>query len=129
MSHLLFLFDEKEKIYERCPPCRRFTPILIDFYEKYSKEKNFEIIFISSDEDEDSFNQYYKDMPWLKLNQNDQQNKDKLDELFQINSIPTLILVDPNSAQIICKDARKFIQNDDKTGEHFPWKQQHQEDE
>ena len=113
----------------RCPPCRRFTPILIDFYNKYSKEKNFEIIFISSDEDQNSFDEYYKDMPWLKLNQQDQDNKDKLDELFQVNGIPTLILLDGHSADVICKDARKKIQNDDKTGQHFPWKQQPKDDE
>ncbi|CAF4876620.1 unnamed protein product, partial [Rotaria sp. Silwood1] len=42
-----------------CPPCRGFTPILIDFYKKHSEDKNFEIIFISSDNDEESFNDYY----------------------------------------------------------------------
>lgn len=66
-------------------------------------------------------------MPWLKLDQQDQQNKDKLDELYQVNGIPTFILLDGQSADLICKDARKQIQNDDKTGEHFPWKQQHKD--
>ncbi|CAF3969106.1 unnamed protein product, partial [Rotaria sordida] len=50
-----------------CPPCRNFTPILIEFYKKHAETKKFEIIFISSDNDEDSFNEYYEDMPWLAL--------------------------------------------------------------
>ncbi|CAF1306990.1 unnamed protein product [Adineta ricciae] len=50
-----------------CPPCRGFTPILVDFYNKYGSEKNLEIIFISSDNDEESFNEYYQEMPWLTL--------------------------------------------------------------
>ncbi|CAF5156466.1 unnamed protein product [Rotaria sp. Silwood1] len=41
-----------------CPPCRNFTPILSKFYKKYVETKNFEIIFISSDRDENSFNDY-----------------------------------------------------------------------
>ncbi|CAF1469182.1 unnamed protein product, partial [Rotaria sordida] len=40
-----------------CGPCRRFTTKLIEFYNSHAKDKNFEIIFISSDNDEESFNE------------------------------------------------------------------------
>lgn len=50
-----------------CPPCRIFTPKLIEFYNIHRINKNFEIIFISSDNNEDAFREYYKDMPWLAL--------------------------------------------------------------
>lgn len=51
-----------------CPPCRSFTPKLVAFYKELkSKRSDFDIIFISSDRDEASFNDYFKDMPWLAL--------------------------------------------------------------
>lgn len=50
-----------------CPPCKGFTPILTKFYNNYHEAKNFEIIFVSSDRNENEFNEYYSKMPWLAL--------------------------------------------------------------
>lgn len=50
-----------------CPPCRGFTPKLAEFYKKYHAEKNFEIVFVSSDKNEGDFKGYYEEMPWLAL--------------------------------------------------------------
>ena len=53
-----------------CPPCRGFTPKLIEFYnnEKQKRDNiNFEIVFVSWDRDEESFKEYFNTMPWLAL--------------------------------------------------------------
>ena len=50
-----------------CPPCRGFTPALVEFYNNNHDAKNFEIIFVSSDQSEDQFTTYYSEMPWLAL--------------------------------------------------------------
>merc|ERR1719409_577581 len=42
-----------------CPPCRGFTPDLIKAYKDHLKAKNLEIIFVSSDRDAASFQEYY----------------------------------------------------------------------
>ncbi|CAF0803272.1 unnamed protein product [Rotaria sordida] len=105
-----------------CPPCRGFTPVLIEFYKNYSKEKNFEIIFISSDRDERAYNEYYKDMPWLTLPYSERKKKEEIGKKYHITGIPTLTLLDGDSGDIICKDARDKIQHRDTRGEHFPWK-------
>ncbi|CAF1415141.1 unnamed protein product [Rotaria sordida] len=105
-----------------CPPCRGFTPILIDFYKKHSEDKNFEIIFISSDSDEESFNDYYKDMPWWKLDYKERDKRNELAGSFKVSGIPNLILLDGDSGEIICNNAREQIQFQDKKGENFPWK-------
>ena len=50
-----------------CPPCRQFTPKLVEWYNKFKgteKGKNLEMVFVSSDRDETSFNEYFEEMPW-----------------------------------------------------------------
>ena len=53
-----------------CPPCRAFTPQLTNWYSNFKKGSNgskFEIVYVSSDKDEKSFQEYYSEMPWLAL--------------------------------------------------------------
>jgi nucleoredoxin len=50
-----------------CPPCRGFTPELVTAYnELKAKHPDFEVIFVSSDEDQDAMQSYMTDykMPW-----------------------------------------------------------------
>lgn len=96
--------------------------MLIEFYKNHGKDKNFEIIFISSDRDERAFNEYYKDMPWLTLRYSERKKKEELGKKFHITGIPMLLLLDGDSGDIICKDARDKIQHKDLRGEFFPWK-------
>ena len=105
----------------RCPPCRNFTPKLIEFYNKYAKEKNLEIVFISSDRDEPSFDEYYKDMPWLTLAFKERKTKEELGKKFNVTGIPTLVLIDADSGDIISNNARGHVESDTQ-GEKFPWK-------
>ncbi len=51
-----------------CAPCQKFTPSLVEFYNK-KKNASFEIYFISSDNDEADMEGYIKEksMPWLSL--------------------------------------------------------------
>lgn len=62
-----------------CPPCRDFTPILTGFYNHFQKSKTahclVDIIFISSDVDEESFLEYLKEMPWPALPYDDKLHK------------------------------------------------------
>lgn len=53
-----------------CPPCKGFTPKLVEFYNKLKgSEQNlkFEIVFVSWDKDEHAFTEYFATMPWLAL--------------------------------------------------------------
>ena len=47
----------------RCPPCKTFSPKLIEFYNSCKDE--LEVVFISSDKDEKSFSGYFGKFPWL----------------------------------------------------------------
>ncbi len=52
-----------------CPPCRKFTPKLVDFYNKNGGGEAFEIVFASSDRSAEDMFHYMEDahMPWLAI--------------------------------------------------------------
>lgn len=106
-----------------CPPCRNFTPLLAGQYKKLTGElgKPFEVIFISSDKDQASFDEYYSEHPWLALPFEDRDKKNALSKKFKVQGIPTLIVLDPKTGEVITKDGRSAVMEDE-TGEAFPWK-------
>ncbi|GKA02355.1 probable nucleoredoxin 1 [Tanacetum coccineum] len=77
-----------------CPPCQRFTPNLIDVYNELADKGDFEIVFVSADEDEESFNGYFSKMPWLAVPFSDTKTRDALDGCFKVSGIPHLVFLD-----------------------------------
>jgi hypothetical protein len=54
----------------RCAPCRLFTPMLSEMYIqlKHSFPSfGLEIVFVSSDSDSVSFQNYFNEMPWFAV--------------------------------------------------------------
>ncbi|XP_048322845.2 probable nucleoredoxin 1 [Ziziphus jujuba] len=79
-----------------CGPCRRFTPKLIELYEEVASKGNFEVVFISSDRDDESFKNYLSEMPWLAIPFSDLDTRKRLKELFKVRGIPNLVIFDEN---------------------------------
>ena len=85
-----------------CPPCRNFTPVLAEFYNKVNaSEKVFEVVFVTSDNDEKSFKDYLSTMPWVAL-PFDSELKDELSNKFNVSGIPRLVIL--NSEGVIVDD-------------------------
>ena len=61
-------------------------------------------------------------MPWLTLRYSERKKKEEIGKKFHITGIPTLMLLDGDSGDVICEDARDNIQHKDTRGELFPWK-------
>ena len=77
-----------------CSPCRIFTPKLTKTYEELkTKGQEFEVVFVSSDGDESSFNEYYGKMPWCALPFADTERGHMLREKFDVRGIPALVIV------------------------------------
>lgn len=79
-----------------CGPCHKFTPSLVEFYDKYrSKGNDFELVLITSDSDEGAMEEYAAEFkmqwPQLKLSK-----ADKFKDEFKHpgTGIPNLVLTD-----------------------------------
>mmetsp|Transcript_42188 Transcript_42188/g.83047 ORF Transcript_42188/g.83047 Transcript_42188/m.83047 type:complete len:446 (+) Transcript_42188:69-1406(+) len=105
-----------------CPPCRKFTPVLSAAYSGLKASgKEFEVVFVSSDRDEESFNGYFGKMPWLALPFEKRDLKATLSKKYKVKGIPTLVLLDASTGAIISTDGIETITSDPK-GAQFPWK-------
>ena len=104
-----------------CPPCRGFTPKLAKQYEEHYKAKGLEIVFVSSDRDEAAFDSYFEDQPWLALPFADRDAKARLSAHFKVRGIPTLVIVDAVTGELITADGREAAAKDP-TGEKLPWR-------
>ena len=77
-----------------CPPCRAFTPKLVDWYQGFkAKHENFELVFASSDKDEKSMLEYMTEtkMPWPAMKFG--TNKDPNVKKYAASGIPYLVLI------------------------------------
>ena len=74
-----------------CPPCRESVPVLQSLQKKYT-DKPFQIVSISSDDDEDAWQAFiFKNrMTWTEFLDSTSQVSDR----FSIESFPTYILLD-----------------------------------
>eukprot|EP00758_Cryptobia_borreli_P003782 Tbor_TRINITY_DN3978_c0_g1::TRINITY_DN3978_c0_g1_i2::g.706::m.706/K17609/NXN; nucleoredoxin len=106
-----------------CPPCRGFTPVLSEYYTKHKDTKGFDIIFMSWDEELEDFDGYYAKHPWLAMKYDDAQSKmEDLNKKYGVESIPTIIIVDADTGDVISKNARAMIPKDPDAKE-FPYKE------
>lgn len=91
-----------------CPPCRGFTPQLAAKYKSSAAANGIEVVFVSSDQDEDGFSSYYGEMPWLALPFADRDRKAKLSEKYEVRGIPSLVILDP-SGTLITTEGRRDV--------------------
>ena len=87
-----------------CPPCRKFTPELVKFYnDNKAKYPKFELIFVSSDKTEEAMKGYMTEtqMPWLAL----KYDKRGLTALrsHACRGIPYLVVLDADGNELIAK--------------------------
>ena len=79
-----------------CPPCRRFTPKLAKAYTALKNQRDdFELIFVSSDRDQSSFDQYHSEMTFPAFGFEERQSKADISSRLQIRGIPALIMLGP----------------------------------
>jgi nucleoredoxin len=80
-----------------CGPCRKFTPQLVEYYNRVAAQHpEFEIIFVSDDRNQFGFETYLREanMPWPAI---DFQKLPMMDAVrrYAGDGIPCLVVVDP----------------------------------
>lgn len=89
-------------------PCREFQSKLISYYDEIkNKQSPFEIVFISSDRDQSSYENFFSSMPWLALLFEDSR-KSPLKKTLKIKSIPSLVVIGPDG-KTVSKDGKKLL--------------------
>ena len=85
-----------------CPPCKLFTGKLRNAYNEINADsKRLEIVWISGDEEEDEFDDYFKEMPWLAMpfeSDNCDIDREEVSEKYDIASIPQLIILEKDGS-------------------------------
>jgi len=80
-----------------CGPCRKFTPQLIDYYNRVAPQHpELEIIFVSLDKSQFAMETYMREanMPWPAIDYQKLGGKDAIRK-YAGDGIPDLVLVDP----------------------------------
>ncbi|MDC0510792.1 thioredoxin-like domain-containing protein, partial [bacterium] len=99
-----------------CPPCRGFTPVFGKAYTETYKAKGMEVVFVSSDRDQGSFDEYYGEQPWLALPFAARDIKAALSKKFKVNGIPSLVVLQPDGTLITTEGRGKIGKP-----EAYPW--------
>ena len=106
-----------------CPPCKRFTPKLVETYEALQQahpDGDVEFIFVSLDSDKTFFKEYHGHMPWPALPYDVAQDWGRrLQTFFGARGVPWLVTIKPdgtvaNANAVRCVGA-------DAQGKDFPW--------
>jgi len=84
-----------------CPPCREFTPRLVEKYnEIVGQGHQFEIVFVSSDRSQAEAEEYFAEHPWKMLGYEEKMLKQILSSQCGVQGIPSLALFDENGSKI-----------------------------
>jgi len=104
-----------------CPPCKAFTPKLVETVKAVKAAgKQLEIIFVSSDRSMSDFQSYFGTMTGFHAIPQGDKRKDMLSKAFNVEGIPTFVIVDADTGATINPNARGVVSADPK-GEAFPW--------
>ena len=92
-----------------CPPCRMFTPKLVEWYNDFkAKHPDFELVFVSSDQDEAAMKEYIEGdkMPWpyVKFDRAESEAFSK----YSSDGIPYLVLVDSEGKAVTAKAGNEW---------------------
>ncbi|CAL1530620.1 unnamed protein product [Lymnaea stagnalis] len=105
-----------------CPPCKIFTSHLALMYDEVKKAgRKFEVVFVSFDYNQQSYEEYFAKMPWCAIDYTETDKREEVAEEFGIKGIPVLLFLDAATFKPTTLNGREIVMLDPR-GEKFPWK-------
>lgn len=92
-----------------CPPCRMFTPKLVEWYKGFkAKHPEFEIVFVSSDKDEEAMREYVTGagMPWALASFSKADSE--VFRKYAARGIPYLVLIGEDGKALTAKPGNEW---------------------
>jgi len=103
-----------------CPPCKVFTPKLVEKYETKLEAKGMEIVLVPTDSNEYETEVHHKSTPWLALPYKDWKKGIRLSRKYVIPGVPCLVILDCNG-KLVTNDGKSLVENADENVTAFPW--------
>ena len=106
-----------------CPPCRQFTPMLAELYDAIREDEHdlvsglgadehaLEVVFVSSDRDLKSFEEYYGSQPWMSIPFGESRVGQELSGKFSVSGIPALFILSGADGTVMDTDGRSTVMN------------------
>eukprot|EP00752_Nemacystus_decipiens_P009897 g8830.t1 len=90
-----------------CPPCRAFSLVL----SRWAKERKeeFEVVFVSLDKSEQEMKEYVAGKGFVRLTFEPESARHKAAQAFGVQALPTLIIVNGDSGNIVTTWGRSAI--------------------
>jgi len=118
---LLALLEKQRTLFNSDKLCVALTLSSFLCVPSQRASKSFEIVFASSDENEDAFQEYFEHMPWHAIPfEGTSALREALSQCYGATSLPCLVLLDKHGS-VINKDAGENVVTD-REGLQFPWK-------
>jgi Thioredoxin-like len=90
--------------------CKRFNPMLKDFYYNTAAASNLEIIYISADRSLIEFKDCYATMPFLAMPAGTTSIKNDLTKALKIIEMPALVILDDEGSIVTVQGAQKIME-------------------
>ena len=95
-----------------CPPCKKYTPDLVKFYNNArsihktdpKRTTSIEIVFVSADHDINGFRNYYSSMPWLAVPY-DADTRERVLSWMKVSGVPMLMVLDGKTGKVLEQNA------------------------
>lgn len=98
-----------------CGPCKKFTPLLGALYDEMVADAESKcspnevaVVFVSGDNDEDSFEDYHVEMPWHAVPWASEAREALLDA-YGDKGIPRLVMLDSLTGTVVDPSARDRV--------------------
>jgi nucleoredoxin len=99
--------------------------VLAQFYTalKEADPSALEIIFVTSDQDEEAFQGYFGEQPWTSIDYSEESVREALGQKCGVRGIPSFQIINPATGEVVDADGRSTVMNgkNDPKGTAVQW--------